>query len=81
MICETRFALLREFADAASAYSAKVHAMADHVFSGDEPRAREARRICRAAWETVEKSRLTLYRHEADHCCDCAVDLRNVSGV
>jgi hypothetical protein len=30
------------------------------------------RRACRTAWETAEKARLALSRHEADHFCDRA---------
>ena len=70
MICQDRSRLVREYADAANGYAARVREMADFVISGQEVRINEARRICRAAWDLVEKTRVALYRHEADHCCD-----------
>ena len=68
-ICEERLRLLREYSDAASVYSTSVREMAAFVTSGEEVRANEARRICRTAWDEAERSRLALYRHEADHNC------------
>jgi hypothetical protein len=77
-ICEERVRLLREYSDAAGVYSSSVRDMADFIFSGQEVRANEARRSCRTAWDRAEKSRLALYRHEADHNCARATDLRNI---
>jgi hypothetical protein len=53
--------------------------MAAFVTSGEESRANEARRMCRVAWDEAEKSRLALYRHEADHNCARSADVRNMS--
>jgi CheY-like chemotaxis protein len=53
--------------------------MAEFVMSGHEVRAGEARRIARTLWDLAEKSRVALYRHEANHACDRMADLRNVS--
>ncbi len=78
MICEERLRLLRQYSDAASGYSASVREMTTLVTSGDEVRANEARRICRAAWDEAERSRLALYRHEADHHCARSANLRNI---
>jgi hypothetical protein len=78
-ICEERLRLLREYSDAASGYSASVREMASFVSSGEEVRANEARRICRAGWEEAERSRLALYRHEADHNCARSPQVRNIS--
>jgi hypothetical protein len=78
MICRERAHLLRTYAGAAHAYASSVGDMAEFVMSGQEVRANEARRLCRAAWDDAEKSRLALYRHEADHNCARAADLRNI---
>jgi hypothetical protein len=78
-ICQERSRLLREYSDAASGYASSVRAMADFVKSGEEVRANEARRVCRSAWDLAEKTRLALYRHEADHQCNRADNVRNVS--
>ena len=80
-ICRERERLLDKYREAANEYSRSVQAMADLVTSGDEVRANEARRLCRASWDAVEKSRLALSRHEADHNCSQAVNTRNVSGT
>ena len=78
-ICEERLRLLREYSDAASGYSRSVREMAAFVTSGEEVRANDARRRCRTAWDEAEKSRLALYRHEADHNCARSADVRNFS--
>ena len=70
MICQDRSCLVRAYADAANGYAATVREMTDLVISGQEVRLNEARRICRTAWDLVEKTRVALYRHEADHCCN-----------
>lgn len=77
-ICEERLRLLREYSDAASGYSTSVREMAAFVTCGEEVRANEARRICRIAWDEAERSRLALYRHEADHNCARSANLRNI---
>jgi hypothetical protein len=53
--------------------------MADFVMSGEEVRANEARRTCRTGWDQTEKSRLALYRHEADHSCTRSANVPNIS--
>jgi hypothetical protein len=78
-ICEERLRLLREYSDAASGYSASVREMSAFVTSGEEVRANEARRTCRVAWDEAERSRLALYRHEADHNCARSANVRNIS--
>jgi hypothetical protein len=78
-ICEERASLLRKYSDAVSGYSTSVREMAAFVTSGEEVRANEARRVCRTAWEDAEKSRLALYRHEADHGCSRIASVRNAS--
>jgi cob(I)alamin adenosyltransferase len=80
-ICEERLRLLREYSDAVSSYSTSVREMADFVTSGEEVRANQARRTCRTAWDEAERSRLALYRHEADHNCTRSVNARNISGT
>jgi hypothetical protein len=78
-ICQERHRLLGEYSNAASEYSSRVREMADFVTSGEEVRANEERRICRTAWDEAERSRLALYRHEADHNCNRSADVRNIS--
>jgi hypothetical protein len=75
MICQERAHLLRQYADAVSHYANSVREMADLVMSGEEVRANQARRICRTGWDAAEKSRLALYRHEADHSCASAANV------
>lgn len=79
LICEERIRLLREYSDAASGYSVSVLEMAAFVMAGEEVRANEGRRICRTAWDEAERSRLALYRHEADHGCARTANVRNLS--
>jgi hypothetical protein len=78
-IRQERHRLLREYSDAASEYATGVREMADLVISGEEVRANEARRGCRTAWDKAEKTRLALYRHEADHNCSYGAGVRNIS--
>ena len=69
-ICEERVRLLREYSTAAGNYSERVRVMVELVLSGQEQRIGQARQNCRAAWDEIEKTRLALSRHEADHHCD-----------
>jgi len=78
-ICQERVRLLRSYSDAVSDYANSVREMADFVISGEEVLANQTRRICRTAWDEAEKSRLALYRHEADHNCTSAANVRNIS--
>ena len=78
-ICQERARLLRKYSDAVSDYAKSVQEMANFIMSGEEVRANGARRICRTGWDEAEKSRLALYRHEADHSCASAANVRNIS--
>jgi hypothetical protein len=77
-ICEERARLLRNYSDAASNYSESVREMVELVMSGQEQRMSQARQNCRAAWDATEKSRLALFRHEADHHCDRGAQVPSV---
>jgi len=77
-ICAERARLVREYSDAASAYSTGVRQMADLVIAGEEVKANQLRRACRTAWDTAEQSRIALFRHESDHACDRGVDVRSL---
>lgn len=77
-ICEERRQLLRDYSEAVSDYAQHVRDMAGLVIAGEEVRANETRRISRTAWDKAEKSRLALYRHEADHGCTRAAEVRNI---
>jgi len=77
-ICQERARLLRNYSDAVSDYAVSVREMADLALAGEELRCNESRRVCRTTWDEAEKSRLALYRHEADHNCSNAANLRNI---
>jgi hypothetical protein len=78
-ICQERARLLRKYSDAVGSYAGSVREMAELVLLGEEVRAGETRRLSRTAWDLAEKSRLALYRHEADHGCANLANVRNIS--
>jgi hypothetical protein len=80
-ICQVRARLLRDYRDAATHYAGKVREMAELAIAGLETESNALRRLCRAAWETAESSRLALSRHEADHSCDRAGEFRSVEDL
>lgn len=80
-ICQERVRLLRNYSDAATNYAGKVREMTELAIAGQEIESNAARRLCRAAWESAEGSRLALSRHEADHSCDRAGDFRSVEDL
>jgi hypothetical protein len=77
-ICQERVRLLRNYSDAATHYAGKVREMAQLAIQGKESESGAVRALCRTAWDAVESTRLVLARHEADHTCDRA---RNVRGM
>jgi hypothetical protein len=81
MICQERVRLLREYSDAATNYAGSVRETVELALAGRETESNAARRLCRAAWDTAESSRLALSRHEADHTCDRAGESRGVEGL
>jgi hypothetical protein len=81
MICQERVRLLNDYSDAATDYAGKVRDMVEHAIAGRESESNAARRLCRAAWDSAEGSRLALSRHEADHACDRAGDSRGVKDL
>lgn len=74
-ICEERARLLHSYSAAARTYADRVETLSDLIASGSEQSLGDARRNCRTAWDEVEKSRLALYRHEADHQCDRGAEI------
>jgi len=80
-ICQERVRLLREYSDAATNYAEGVRQMVDLAMGGRESESNAARRLCRAAWDTAESSRVALSRHEADHACDRAGESRGVKDL
>jgi hypothetical protein len=80
-ICLGRVRLLREYSDAAANYAESVREMAKFAIAGNEAESNAARRLCRAAWDTAEGSRIALSRHEADHACDRAGESRSVEDL
>jgi hypothetical protein len=77
-ICEERIRLLRELSEGATSYAEKVREMVELAIAGRGSESNAARRQSRAAWDTAESSRIALFRHEADHFCDRAVESRSV---
>jgi hypothetical protein len=80
-ICQERARLLRDYSDAATDYAGKVREMVGLAIAGQESESNARRRLCRAAWETAEGSRIALSRHEADHSCDRAGEFRGVEDL
>ena len=71
-ICRERRRLLLAFSETACVYAANVREMADLAGAGLHSEVDVLRRRCRVGWENLEKARLALFRHEADHQCDRA---------
>ena len=69
-VCQERFRLIRDYRETARIYADTVRDMTDLVGCGLESEVDLLRRTCKAAWEAVERSRLALYRHEANHSCN-----------
>ncbi len=55
--------------------------MIELAIAGREIESNAARRLCRAAWDIAETSRLALSRHEADHSCDRAEESYSVEDL
>jgi hypothetical protein len=72
---------LRGYNDAAANYAESVRQMSELAIAGRESESNAARRLCRAAWDTAESSRLALSRHEADHACDRAEESHSVEDL
>jgi hypothetical protein len=70
MMCQERIRLVTEYRETTRTYADFVRKMTDLVGLGIETEVDLLRRSCKLAWETAEKSRLALYRHEANHGCD-----------
>jgi hypothetical protein len=70
VICAVRLSLVLEYRDTTRVYSEEVRQMTELLGLGLESEVAVVRRACRTAWETAEKARLAVSRHEADHCCD-----------
>lgn len=69
-ICQERSRLLNDYRETAGKYADVVREMANLAGAGLHSEVGLLRQGCRAAWEKVEKARLALFRHEADHQCD-----------
>jgi len=69
-MCQERIRLVTEYRETTRTYADFVRKMTDLVGLGIESEVDLLRRSCRMAWEAAEKSRLSLYRHEANHGCD-----------
>lgn len=69
-MCAERQSLLTAYSQAARAYADSVCKITDLVGLGLGAEVAVLRGACRSAWEAVERARLALSRHEADHGCD-----------
>jgi hypothetical protein len=72
MLCVERQNLLSELGETTRVYADSVRKMTDLLGMGIEFEVSQLRRTCRTAWDAVERARLALYRHEANHGCDRA---------
>lgn len=68
--CQERLKLLSAYREATKNYAEIVDKLADLAGLGLQSEFDVLRRACRIGWESAEKARLALFRHEADHCCD-----------
>jgi hypothetical protein len=72
--------MVAEYRDITRTYADLVGKITDLLDSGMESEIDVLRRSCRRVWDSAEKARLTLARHEANHFCD-RTDLRASSSV
>ncbi len=70
LVCQQRLFLIRDYRDATRTYADLVHEMTELVGCGLEAEVDLLRRSCRSAYESAEKARLALARHETDHSCN-----------
>ena len=68
-VCLVRLRLANEFSQTIRIYSDLVVEMRDMIARGLESEVAVLRGTLRLAWETVERARLALARHEANHSC------------
>ncbi len=69
-VCLERLRLIGDYRETTRIYADLVREMSDLVGCGLESEVDLLRRSCRTAWETVERARLALFRHEANHSCN-----------
>jgi hypothetical protein len=70
MMCQERIRLVSNYRETTRTYADIVRKMTDLVGLGIESEVDLLRRSCRLAWDSAEKARLALFRHEADHSCN-----------
>jgi hypothetical protein len=70
MMCQERMSLVADYRETTRTYADFVRKMTDLVGLGIESEVDLLRRSCRIAWDAAERSRVALYRHEANHGCD-----------
>jgi len=69
-VCPERFRLLNDYSELTRIYAESVAELRDLVGYGGESDVDPIRRACRQACEAMERARIALFRHEADHYCD-----------
>lgn len=62
--------LLIDYRNACHKYAESVHDLTESVALGFDAEINALRRACRTTWENVERARLALAHHEANHGCD-----------
>lgn len=70
MACNERMRLLVDYRDTAHAYARSVHDLVEAIALDLEGNMDVLRGSCRSAWDALEKARMRIARHEADHFCD-----------
>jgi hypothetical protein len=70
MMCQERIRLVADYRETTRTYADFVRKMTDLVGLGIESEVDLLQRSCKLAWEAAEKSRVALFRHEANHSCN-----------
>ncbi len=70
MMCQERIRLVADYRETTRTYADFVRKMTDLIGLGIESEVDLLQRSCRLAWDAAEKARLSLCRHEANHCCN-----------
>jgi hypothetical protein len=69
-MCSERRVLLSDYSETACFYADSVSKFTELVGGAIGSDVDLLRRNCRSAWDAVERARLALFRHEANHGCD-----------
>lgn len=70
MLCPERVRLLVDYRDAVHRYFESVHDLVEMIGFEIDADVEPLRRKVRESWDSSEKARMTLARHEGNHFCD-----------